>query len=82
MEKIILKQEDKLWFVAEWIEPLAPVTKDLEGAKQLCHALGEFHRLSKGYTPPPGAEVASRLHKWNKTYEKMIMKNGLVSKHC
>ena len=65
---------EKLWFVAEWIDPLAPVTKDLEGAKQLCHALGEFHRLSKGYTPPAGAEVATRLHKWNKTYEKVLRK--------
>lgn len=33
----------KLWFVAEWIESLAPVSKDLEGAKHLCNALGEFH---------------------------------------
>jgi CotS family spore coat protein len=64
----------KLWFVAEWIEPLAPVTKDLEGAKQLCYALGEFHRLSKGYIPPEQAEVASRLYKWPKTYEKVIAK--------
>jgi CotS family spore coat protein len=64
----------KLWFVAEWIEPLTPVTKDLEGAKQLCYALGEFHRLSKGYIPPQKAEMASRLHKWPKNYEKMITK--------
>jgi len=64
----------KLWFVAEWIEPLTPVAKDLEGAKQLCHALGEFHRLSKGYVPPERAEMASRLHKWPKNYEKMITK--------
>ncbi|MCZ0756157.1 CotS family spore coat protein [Anoxybacillus sp. J5B_2022] len=64
----------KLWFVAEWIEPLAPVTKDLEGAKQLCYALGEFHRLSKGYTPPKQAEVASRVRKWPKSYQKMITK--------
>ncbi|KXG10196.1 Spore coat protein I [Anoxybacillus sp. P3H1B] len=64
----------KLWFVAEWIEPLAPVSKDLEGAKQLCYALGEFHHLSKGYVPPQQAEVASRLHKWPKSYKKMIEK--------
>lgn len=64
----------KLWFVAEWIEPLAPVSKDLEGAKQLCYALGEFHRLSKGYIPPNGAEIASRLHKWPKNYEKIVAK--------
>jgi CotS family spore coat protein len=64
----------KLWFVAEWIEPLKPVSKDLEGAKLLCSALGEFHRLSKGYVPPPEAETASRLHKWRSNYEKIIIK--------
>ncbi|CAH0345486.1 CotS family spore coat protein [Bacillus sp. CECT 9360] len=65
---------DKLWFVAEWIEPLQPVSKDLDGAKHLCLALGEFHRLSKGYIPPKQAEIASRLHKWPKNYEKTIAK--------
>ena len=70
----MLKQAGKLWFVAEWIESLTPVTKDLEGAKQLCYALGEFHRLSKGYEPPKQAEIASRLHKWPKSFEKVIDK--------
>lgn len=64
----------KLWFVAEWIEPLTPVTKDLEGAKHLCRALGEFHQLSKGYVPPSQSEVASRLYKWPKSYQKVITK--------
>lgn len=73
-EKDYVEAGGKLWFVAEWIEPLEPVTKDLEGAKHLCYALGEFHRLSKGYEPPQQSEVASRLHKWPKSYEKMIIK--------
>lgn len=64
----------KLWFVAEWIEPLQPVEKSLEGAKLLCSAIGEFHRLSKGYVPPTGSENASRLYRWPKTYKKMIKK--------
>ncbi|WP_374722428.1 CotS family spore coat protein [Peribacillus tepidiphilus] len=64
----------KLWFVAEWIESLVPVPKDLEGAKHLCNALGEFHRLTKGYVPPKKAEIASRLYKWPKSYEKIINK--------
>lgn len=64
----------KLWFVAEWIEPLKPVSKDLKGAKKLCSALGRFHRLSKGYVPPAGSEVPSRLYKWPKKYEKIIEK--------
>ncbi|AWO73613.1 MULTISPECIES: CotS family spore coat protein [Geobacillus] len=73
-EKSYVEAGGKLWFVAEWIEPLTPVTKDLEGARKLCYALGEFHRLSKGYVPPKQAEMASRLHKWPKNYEKMITK--------
>jgi len=64
----------KLWFVAEWIDSLVPVSKDLEGAKHLCHALGEFHRLSRGYTPPQGANIATRLFKWPRNYEKTIEK--------
>jgi CotS family spore coat protein len=64
----------KLWFVAEWVEPLYPVGNDLEGAKLLCHALGEFHRLSKGYVPPKGSEKPSRIHRWPKSYEKTIKK--------
>ncbi|WP_335871216.1 CotS family spore coat protein [Bacillus sp. 2205SS5-2] len=64
----------KLWFVAEWIEPLEQVSKDLEGAKQLCFALGEFHVLTKGYKPPEEAEMASRIHKWPRSYEKVIEK--------
>ncbi|ARK30742.1 CotS family spore coat protein [Halalkalibacter krulwichiae] len=64
----------KLWFVAEWVEPLYPVANDLEGAKLLCHALGEFHRLSKGYVPPKGAEKPSRVHRWPKSYEKVLKK--------
>lgn len=64
----------KCWFVAEWIEPLYPVTKDLEGAKHLCRALGEFHRLSQGYVPPAKSELPSRLFKWPKSYQKVIEK--------
>ena len=64
----------KLWFVAEWIEPLAPASKDLEGTKHLCRAIGEFHRLSKGYEPPKHAELATRLHKWPRNFEKIITK--------
>jgi CotS family spore coat protein len=64
----------KLWFIAKWLEPLEPVSKDLEGTKKLCYALGEFHRLTKGYVPPNKAEIASRLSKWPKKYGKMITK--------
>ncbi|SDY08123.1 spore coat protein, CotS family [Evansella caseinilytica] len=64
----------KLWFIADWIEPLQQVAADLEGAKLLSHAIGEFHQLSKGYVPPKGAENASRLYRWPKTYNKMIKK--------
>jgi len=64
----------KVWFVAEWIEPLAPISKDLEGTKQLCYTLGQFHSQTRGYVPPDGAEIASRLYKWPRKYEKMMNK--------
>lgn len=64
----------KIWFVAEWIESLTPATNDLEGAKQLCYGLGEFHRLSKGYVPPRNAEVSSRLFRWHRNYKKTVLK--------
>ncbi|NOU94843.1 CotS family spore coat protein [Paenibacillus sp. LMG 31456] len=65
----------KLWIVTEWIEPLIPVSKiDLEGAASLCFGLGEFHKNSKGYVPPFGSEVSSRLYGWPKYYEKIIAK--------
>jgi len=70
--KDFIEAGGKLWFVADWIEPLNPVSKDLEGTKKLCYALGEFHRLTQGYVPPKEAEIASRLHKWPKKYEKII----------
>jgi hypothetical protein len=47
---------------------LFPVSEDLEGAKQLWFALGEFHRLSKGYTPSQQADAASGLHKWQQKF--------------
>ncbi|WP_096199110.1 CotS family spore coat protein [Bacillus sp. FJAT-45350] len=72
--ELYVEMGGKLWFVAEWIESLFQVEKDLGGAKDLCHAIGEFHQLSKGYTPPAGAEMASRLYRWPKTYKKIVKK--------
>lgn len=64
--------EGRIWMVTDWIEGLAQATKvDLEGAAALCYGLGEFHRLSQGYVPPPGAQKASRLYRWPKTYQKI-----------
>ncbi|RKL65691.1 spore coat protein CotS [Salipaludibacillus neizhouensis] len=64
----------KIWFVAEWIESLYEVKKDLEGTKILSNAIGEFHHLSKGYVTPIGAEHASRLYRWPKAYKRTIKK--------
>lgn len=67
----------KLWIVTDWIEPLSPVSKiTLNGAATLCHGLGQFHHLSKGYVPPQGSRYSSRLHKWPAQYKKVISKMG------
>lgn len=67
----------KLWIVTDWIDTLTPVAKiDLEGAKTLCHGLGEFHQWSKGYVPPPEAGTSSRIYKWESQYQKIMSKIG------
>lgn len=67
----------KIWIVTDWIEPLTQASKvDLEGAQVLCRGLGEFHRLSRGYEPPPDAERSSRLYKWPQYYTKIWKKIG------
>lgn len=66
-----------VWIVTEWIESLRPASKTgLEGATTLCFGLGEFHKHSHGYVPPQGAQRASRLYRWPKTYEKTLTKIG------
>jgi CotS family spore coat protein len=67
----------KLWIVTDWIDTLTPVAKiDLEGAKTLCHGLGEFHQWSKGYEPPLEAGTSSRIYKWESQYQKIMTKIG------
>ncbi|MEK5101769.1 CotS family spore coat protein [Cytobacillus sp. FSL M8-0252] len=70
----IVEMGGKIWFVADWIEPLYQVSADIEGAKLLSNAIGEFHQLSKGYVPPKGAENASRLLRWPNAYKKVVRK--------
>ena len=73
--QLFVVNEGRIWMVTDWIEGLAQATKvDLEGAAALCYGLGEFHRLSQGYMPPPGAKKASRLYRWPKTYQKILNK--------
>ncbi len=72
-----VEKDGKLWIVTEWVEPLYPASKvDLEGAAALCYGLGEFHRISRGYEPPHGAQKASRIYRWPKTYAKVLTKIG------
>jgi CotS family spore coat protein len=75
--KLYVEAGGKAWIVTDWIETLQPVSKvDLEGASTLCYGLGEFHRYSKGYVPPAGALVSSRVHDWPEYYDKIIEKIG------
>ncbi|MHB8074780.1 CotS family spore coat protein [Desulfosporosinus fructosivorans] len=71
---LYVEKGGKLWIVTDWIEPLTPANNDLEGAQALCYGLGEFHKHSKGYTPPLGSERASRLYRWPDYYRKITSK--------
>ncbi|WP_088227490.1 CotS family spore coat protein [Desulfosporosinus sp. FKB] len=73
-DTLYINKGGKLWIVTDWIEPLGPATKDLEGACALCYGLGEFHKYSRGYIPPVGSQKASRLYRWPAYYNKIIQK--------
>lgn len=73
--KLYVELGNKLWIVNTWIKPLTQASKvNLEGAEKLCYGLGEFHKLSRGYRPPIGAERPSRLSRWPEYYQKIINK--------
>lgn len=71
---LYVEKGGKLWIVTDWIETLTPANKDLEGALALCYGLGEFHRHSRGYTPPLGSQKNSRLYHWPSYYQGIIEK--------
>jgi len=71
---LYVEEGGKLWIVTDWIETLTPASKDLDGAQALSYGLGEFHRHSRGYVPPPGSQRASRLYRWPAYYQKIIKK--------
>lgn len=73
---LYVEKGGKLWIVTDWIESLTPASKDLSGAQALCYGLGEFHRFSRGYTPPTGSKRATRLYRWPAYYQKIITKIG------
>ncbi|MBP2017833.1 CotS family spore coat protein [Symbiobacterium terraclitae] len=65
----------RMFIVAEWIQGLRQAPKEtIDGPEMLCYGLGEFHRRSRGYQPPPGAYHASRLHRWPRVYQKLRTK--------
>lgn len=73
--KLYVELGNKLWIVNTWIKPLTQASKiNLDGAEKLCYGLGEFHKLSRGYQPPFGAERPSRLSRWPEYYQKVINK--------
>lgn len=71
---LYVEKGGKLWIVTDWIQPLTPASKNLEGAQALCYGLGEFHRHSRGYIPPTGSQKTSRLYHWPAYYREIITK--------
>lgn len=70
----IVNYNDELFVLYEWIDG-----KDMyfDEARDLLEAVGglaAFHIAAKGYIPPPGSEVSTKLGKWPSQYESMQKK--------
>ncbi len=70
----IVKYNEELFVLYEWIDG-----KDMnfDEAGDLLGAvagLASFHIASKGYIPPPGAQVSTKLGKWPSQYKSMQKK--------
>lgn len=74
---LIVNYNDQLFVLYEWL-----LGKDLEfgnreDLKSAIAGLADFHKSSKGYKPPDGARISTKLGKWPEQYNSM--KNKLIS---
>jgi len=70
----IVDYNDQLFVLYEWIDGKQLNFDNMEDFSMAMEGLARFHRFSKGYQPPEGARVSTKLGKWPNQYRSMLSK--------
>lgn len=73
----VVQYNDQLFVMYEWLKGNDLNFQNQTDLASAIEGLAKFHVFSKGYTPPEGAEISSKLGKWPSQY--VSMKNKLIS---
>lgn len=67
----ITEYNEQLFVLYEWIDGRNLSFYDNSDFKLAMEGLANFHIASKGYFPPEGAKISSKISEYNKQYESM-----------
>ncbi len=67
----LVEQEERAFSLSAWIPGLSINLGIREGLVLAMDGLGCFHRASRGFQPPAGVLVSSKLGRWPSQYEAM-----------
>jgi len=67
----ITEYNEQLFVLYEWIDGRNLSFYDNSDFKIAMEGLANFHIASKGYLPPQGAKISSKISEYNKQYESM-----------
>jgi len=68
----ITDRNDELFVLYEWIEGKQLNFGNKEDFMAAMEGLAHFHKSSKGYRPPEGARVSTKIAKWPDQYRSML----------
>jgi len=70
----IVRYNDELFVLYEWIDGKDMNFAEAADLLTAVEGLAAFHVATKGYIPPPGSQVSTKLGKWPSQYESMRKK--------
>lgn len=70
----IVKYNDELFVLYEWIDGVDMNFDEAADLREAVQGLAAFHIASKGYLPPFGSQVSTKLGKWPSQYKSMQKK--------
>ncbi|SHJ89379.1 CotS family spore coat protein [Tepidibacter formicigenes] len=67
----ITEYNEQLFVLYEWIDGRDLYFNNPTDFRLALEGLAKFHIASRGYVPPKGAKISSKLGRWNEQYESM-----------